>query len=53
MGVIGELWMLQGNYVYYRGMRVIGELSCAPLGGGAISSPPSCFLAISSKPLQV
>ena len=28
-------------------------LTRAPLGGGAISSPPSRFLAISSKPLQV
>ena len=28
-------------------------LTRAPLGGGAISSPPSGFLAISSKPMQV
>ena len=28
-------------------------LTRAPLGGGAISSPPSRFLAISSEPLQV
>ena len=28
-------------------------LTRAPLGGGAISSPPSRFLAISSKPMQV
>ena len=36
--------------------RNIGEnirLIRAPLGGGAISSPPSRFLAISSKPMQV
>ena len=29
------------------------NLTRAPLGGGAISSPPSGFLAISSKPMQV
>ena len=29
------------------------RLTRAPLGGGAISSPPSRFLAISSKPMQV
>ena len=31
----------------------VRELTRAPLGGGAISSPPSRFLVISSKPMQV
>ena len=31
----------------------VNKISRAPLGGGGISSPPSRFIAISSKPMQV
>ena len=40
-------------YVYRGRWGNMGALTRALLGGGAISSPPSGFLAISSKPMQV
>ena len=36
-----------------KGEYYLNSLTRAPLGGGAISSPPSGFLAISSKSIQV
>ena len=45
-------WMWMGMYAMHLCIGTY-SLARAPLGGGAISSPPSHFPAISSKPMQV